>query len=75
MNVNMERASFTSLLENSQFGGPMQVPQLHTQAPPAFGLQAMTSQPVANVPYMKQMQQHTPAPAPLKMPADQSVGS
>lgn len=76
MNVNMERASFTSLLEHSQFGAPLQVPQQplmhpsHAQAQPAFGLQGMVSQPMSmGAPQFKQQ----PAPAPVKLPADQSV--
>ncbi|KAH7474562.1 uncharacterized protein KRP23_8690 [Phytophthora ramorum] len=79
MNVNMERASFTSLLDNAQFGGALPVPQqtlMHAQAQPDFGLQSMMSQPMSmppptNMQFIKQQQ--VPAPAPVKLPADQSV--
>ncbi|KAG6597786.1 uncharacterized protein IUM83_07724 [Phytophthora cinnamomi] len=82
MNVNMERASFTSLLEHSQFGSPLQVPQQplmlpsHAQAQPAFGLQGMMSQPMSmGAPQFVKQQpvQQPPAAAPVKLPADQSV--
>ncbi|KAG7393918.1 hypothetical protein PHYPSEUDO_000095 [Phytophthora pseudosyringae] len=82
MNVNMERASFTSMLDHPQFGGALQVqqqPLMHTQAQPTFGLQGMVSQPMSmGAPqFMKQqpVQQQAPAPtpAPVKLPADQSV--
>ncbi|KAE8911665.1 hypothetical protein PF005_g4721 [Phytophthora fragariae] len=74
MNVNMERASFTSLLEHSQFGAPLQVPQ-QPMMQPAFGLQGMVSQPMSmGAPQFKpQPVQHHQAPAPVKLPADQSV--
>ncbi|GMF24592.1 unnamed protein product [Phytophthora fragariaefolia] len=82
----MERTSFTSLLEHSQFGSPLQVPQqtlMHAQAQPAFGLHAMVSQPMSMgapqfikqeaVPQQAPVPAPVPAPAPVKLPADQSV--
>ncbi|KAL3671561.1 hypothetical protein V7S43_003478 [Phytophthora oleae] len=79
MNVNMERTSFTSMLEHSQFGGALQVPQqplMHSQAQ-SFGLQGMM-QPVAigGSQFVKQQptqQAQVPSPAPVKLPADQTV--
>ncbi|KAF4133766.1 hypothetical protein GN958_ATG17103 [Phytophthora infestans] len=78
MNVNMERASFTSLLDQAQFGGALQQPLMHPghQAAPAFALQGMVSQPMStgSSQFMKQQPvPQAPAPAPVKLPADQSV--
>ncbi|ETI52625.1 hypothetical protein, variant [Phytophthora nicotianae P1569] len=78
MNVNMERASFTSLLDQAQFGGALQQPLMHAshQATPAYTLQGMVSQPMSiGAPqFMKQQPvQQAPTPAPVKLPADQSV--
>ncbi|CAI5745056.1 unnamed protein product [Peronospora destructor] len=79
----MEQTSFTSMLENSQFGEALQVPQqllMHTQAPPAFGLQDMMS--IGASQFMKkqlvqeQEEVLTVSPsvlAPMKLPANQSV--
>ncbi|KAG3105161.1 hypothetical protein PC121_g505 [Phytophthora cactorum] len=75
MNVNMERSSFTSLLDNAQFGGAFQQHPSH-QATPAFGLQGMVSQPMSmGAPqFIKQQPvEQAPTPAPVKLPADQSV--
>ncbi|GMF09675.1 unnamed protein product [Phytophthora lilii] len=78
MNVNLEPTSFSSMLEHSQFGGGLQVaqqPLMHAQAQP-FALQGMVSQPISmGAPqFMKQpAQQQTHAPAPVELPADQSV--
>ncbi|KAF1794224.1 Zinc finger, CCCH-type [Phytophthora cactorum] len=77
MNVNMERSSFTSLLDNAQFGGAFQQHPSH-QATPAFGLQGMVSQPMSmGAPqFIKQQPvEQAPTPAPVKLPADQSSRS
>ncbi|CAI5740126.1 unnamed protein product [Hyaloperonospora brassicae] len=77
MNIDMEQTSFTSMLESTQFGGALQVQQQSLMHPPAFGLQDMMS--MGGVPpFMKQQQLVQPqaqalAPAPVQLPADQSV--
>ena len=80
MNIDMEQTSFTSMLENPQFGGALQVPQqllMHTtQGPSAFGLQDMMSMGASQ--FMKQQSVHDEQDLPsalasMKLPANQSV--
>uniref|UniRef100_A0AAV1V4D9 Serine/threonine-protein phosphatase 1 regulatory subunit 10 n=1 Tax=Peronospora matthiolae TaxID=2874970 RepID=A0AAV1V4D9_9STRA len=74
MNIDMEQTSFTSMLESTQFGGALQVPQQSLMHPPAFGLQDMLLMGGAPQ-FMKQQQVQSRvealSPASVQRSADQ----
>uniref|UniRef100_M4B484 Serine/threonine-protein phosphatase 1 regulatory subunit 10 n=1 Tax=Hyaloperonospora arabidopsidis (strain Emoy2) TaxID=559515 RepID=M4B484_HYAAE len=70
----MEQTSFTSMLESTQFGGALQVPQQSLMHPPAFGLQDMMS--MGGAPQFMKQQLVQPrvealSPASVQRSADQ----
>ncbi|KAI9914666.1 hypothetical protein PsorP6_008217 [Peronosclerospora sorghi] len=76
MNIDLERTSFTSMLESSEFGGALQVsqPLIHSEMQPTFELQDMMSMGAPH--FMKHQpvtQVSAPTSTPLKLPADQSI--
>ncbi|CAH0475821.1 unnamed protein product [Peronospora belbahrii] len=78
MNMDMERTSFTSMLEDSQFGGPLHIsqqPLMHAQAQSAFGFHSTMAMDTPQFMKQQSIEQQAPplASVPVQLPADQSI--